>query len=91
MEKRYNVSGGEILAIIIAVVVLLIIAPFISYWCAYFGGWIASITIGGVLCDSLNMLFGTLRFTPDMLPEIAGAFGWIGSFFKVIHASTKNK
>ena len=91
MGKRYNVSGGEIALIIIIFAVLLIIAPFISYWCAYFGGWIASITIGGVLCNSLNTLFDTTRFTPNMLPQMAGALGWIGSFFKVIHASTKNK
>lgn len=82
MGKRYNVSAGEILAIIIVIVVLLIIAPFISYWLAHFGGWLAKITIGATLCDALNTLFGTMRFQPDMLPQMAGALGWIGSFFK---------
>lgn len=90
MNKK-NTTGFEILGILFVVAVLLVISPFISYWCAYFGGWIASITIGGILCDSLNTLFGTLRFTPDMLPEMAGALGWIGAFFKAVKTSNSNK
>ena len=89
MGKKYSVSAGEIIAIMLVIAVVLVIAPFISYWCSYFGGWIASITIGGILCDSLNTLFATERFTPDMLPAMAGALGWIGSFFKAVNTTSK--
>lgn len=88
MGKKYNVSAGEIILTMVIIGVVLVIAPWVSYWCSYFGGWLASITIGGILCDSLNTLFGTLRFTSDMLPEMAGALGWIGGFFKAVSTTT---
>lgn len=69
------------IGIIAVAAVVVVIIPFISYWLAYFGGWITQLTIGAVLCDSLNSTFGTDRFTPDMLPSMAGALAWIGSYF----------
>ena len=65
-----------------SVALLVLIMPFISFWIAYFGGWLASLVIGGPLCNALNTLCGTDRFIPEMLPWIAGAFGWIGGYFK---------
>ena len=62
---------------IASVALLVLIMPFISFWIAYFGGWLASLVIGGPLCNALNTLCGTDRFIPEMLPWIAGAFGWI--------------
>lgn len=67
------------IALIIATVLVL---PFISFWLCYFGGWVASITIGNILTDGLNTLFQTTWFTKDMIPLCAGMLGWIGSYFK---------
>lgn len=67
------------IALIIATVLVL---PFISFWLCYFGGWVASITIGNILTDGLNTLFQTTWFTKDMIPLCAGALGWIGSYFR---------
>lgn len=53
------------IALIIATVLVL---PFISFWLCYFGGWVASITIGNILTDGLNTLFQTTWFTKDMIP-----------------------
>lgn len=60
------------IALIIATVLIL---PFISFWLCYFGGWVASITIGNILTDGLNTLFQTTWFTKDMIPLCAGTLG----------------
>lgn len=76
-----------ILGAIVLIAITVIIMPFISFWLAYFGGWLASLVIGDSLCNALNTLFGTTRFVPAMLPWVAGALGWIGGYFK----STSNR
>ena len=63
-------------------ILLVVIMPFINFWLAYFGGWIASLVVGGPLCEALNTMFGTTRFVPTMIPWIAGGLGWIVSYFK---------
>ena len=89
----YNDKGGvgEIIGLIAFIIVLFIFAPWVSYWLAYFGGWITSLVVGATLCDALNTLLDTTRFTPDMLPQMAGALGWIGSFFKSVSTASKSK
>lgn len=79
--KKTNIVLSVILIIVI-LVFSLIVGPFISYWLAYFGGWIASLTIGGLLADSLNSIFNTTYFTPENIPALAALLGWIGGFFK---------
>jgi hypothetical protein len=79
-KKDYGIL--EILGILTMLIILLVVSPWISFWCAYFSGWLAKITIGGTLCKALNILFETTRFSPNMLPMMAGALGWIGAFFK---------
>ena len=79
--KKTNIILSVILIIIILIFTL-VVGPFISYWLAYFGGWIASLTIGGLLSDSLNNIFNTTYFTPENIPALAALLGWIGGFFK---------
>ena len=79
--KKTNIVLSVILIIVI-LIFSLIVGPFISYWLAYFGGWIASLTIGGLLADSLNSIFNTTYFTPENIPALAALLGWIGGFFK---------
>lgn len=78
---------GAIAAIILCVVIM----PFINFWLAYFGGWIASLVVGEPLCNALNMIFNTTRFDPAMLPWVAGGLGWIGSYFKTRVSTSNNK
>ena len=92
--KNNDTTLAEVILILIGLAILLIFMPFISYWLSYFGGWLTSLVIGNTLCDALNMTFATVRFTPEMLPEMAGALGWVGSFFKGtvrIKENSKNK
>lgn len=88
-RNEWNLFG--IILMILGLILLFVISPWIAYWMSYCGGWIASLVIGDTLCGALNTLFDTNRFTPDLLPRMAGALGWIGSFFKNVNMSTKKK
>ena len=79
--KKTNTILSVILIFVIFIFTL-VVGPFINYWLAYFGGWIASLTIGGLLSDSLNNIFNTTYFTPENIPALAALLGWIGGFFK---------
>lgn len=85
-EGCFTIIG--VIALIAAVV---LVGPWIGFWIAYFGGWICKITIGGALCNALNITFNTTRFTPDLLPWIAATCGWIGGYFKSVSTSKSNK
>lgn len=61
---------------------LLIVEPVAVFWMSYFFGWIASFVIGDPLCHALNATFNT-AFTKDVIPLIAGAIGWIASYFAI--------
>ncbi len=67
---------------IVSIAGLVIILPFISFWLAYFGGWLCSLVIGDVLANGLNQLFHTTHFTKELIPLIAATLGWIGGYFK---------
>ena len=77
METFFTFIGA-----VATMILLVVIMPFINFWLAYFGGWIASLVVGGPLCEALNTMFGTTRFVPTMIPWIAGGLGWMGSYFK---------
>ena len=77
MKTFFAVIGG-----IVSVAGLVIIMPFISFWLAYFGGWLCSLVIGDVLANGLNNLFNTTHFTKDIIPLCAATLGWISGYFK---------
>lgn len=81
---------GLLITLVVACLAL-IVEPFISFWLAYFGGWITSLVVGDVLAEALNTLFNVSWFTKDILPICAGALGWIGSFFKASRVSVKKE
>lgn len=68
-----------------------IIIPFISFWLAYFGGWICSLVIGDVLTEGLNTLFNITYFTKDIIPICAGTLGWVGGYFKSTNTNINTK
>lgn len=77
MKTFFAVIGA-----IISAAAFVLIIPFISFWIAYFGGWLCSLVIGDVLADGLNTLFNTTHFTRDIIPLCAATLGWIGGYFK---------
>jgi hypothetical protein len=89
-KENYDTTttGFAIAGIIATCIVMIFVLPWLGFWLAYFGGWIAKITIGGVLVKGLALI--GLNITPDKIPLLSGALGWIGGFFKSI-TSTVNK
>lgn len=77
MKDFLTIIGG-----IVSIAALVIILPFISFWLAYFGGWLCSLVIGDVLANGLNQLFHTTHFTKELIPLCAATLGWIGGYFK---------
>ena len=73
------------------VALTLIVMPFVSFWLAYFGGWITFLIIGDTLANALNTLFNTTHFTKDIIPMCAGALGWVGGYFKASKSINLNK
>ena len=85
MKTFFALIGG-----VVSIAALVIILPFISFWLAYFGGWLCSLVIGDVLAEGLNALFNTTHFTKDMIPLCAGTLGWIDGYFKCRVTSSSN-
>ena len=86
--KRDNV-GLVIIGALASIAVIIILEPLLIFWLGYFSGWLTKIMVGTQVCLALNTTFGT-SFTPDILPWIGGALGWVGRFFKSVHTS-RNK
>ena len=72
-----------------AVVILMIIMPIIIFVSGWFGGWILMKAFGNVVTDGLNTLFGTDRFTPDVIPIVFGTLATIGGYFKTSVTNSK--
>lgn len=73
----------------LTVILILIFSPVITFFCGWFGGWMLMKIIGDAVASGFNTLFGTARFTPDMLPIVCGSLALIGSCFTSINTSTK--
>lgn len=69
-------------SIIVAIIIFLIVEPFLLFWFGYFDGWLAKILIGNVFTNAINTIFHINFFTKDMLPMLGGVLGFVGSFFK---------
>lgn len=91
MRDIFDFDFAAIFGIIVFIIVFIVFLPFINFWLAYFGGWLAKLVIGTKLAAALNLLFNTTYFTAEMLPMMAGALGWIGSFFKSTTTIKNNK
>jgi len=89
LNKDYDIdlNNLSILGIIAILVITIFIAPWLGFWIAYFGGWVAKITIGNYLINGLEYL--GILITKDQIPLLAGVLGWIGGFFKASNHNTK--
>lgn len=76
------VEGMGCLGVIVMAVIFIIFTPLLSFVLCYFGGWLCKITFGPILCHALNTLFNVSFFTPEKIPLMAGALGWIGNYFR---------
>lgn len=84
--------ADEVFAIVGAIatiVIFIFIAPWLCFWIAYFGGWIAKITIGNYLVQGLHFIH--IDIVKDQIPLLAGIFGWIGGFIKNTSSSVKGQ
>ena len=78
------------IGVIIGIIVLCIVEPIIIFGAGWFGGWILMKIVGGAVVTGLNTLFGTTRFTPDIIPVVCGTLAVIGSYFKTTVNNSKN-
>ena len=74
--KKSTIVLGAVGLIVLTIFIL----PWLSFWLAYFGGWIAKIVIGTYLVEGLNYLH--INVPLNKIPLLAGCLGWIGGFFK---------
>lgn len=77
MKSFFAVIGA-----LFSIALMVLFVPFLSFWLAYFGGWVTSLVIGDILANGLNTLFNVSYFSKDMIPLCAATLGWIGGFFK---------
>lgn len=85
-DFNFDTSGLSLIGAIALLAVVIFIAPWLSFWLAYFGGWIAKLVIGDYIVAGLQY-FG-ITITKDTIPLLAGTLGWIGGFFKEIKWNT---
>ena len=72
------------------IIILCIVEPIIIFGAGWVGGWILMKIVGGAVINGLNTLFGTTRFTPDIIPVVCGTLAVIGSYFKTTVNNSKN-
>ena len=80
---------AKVIGVITATVILIFAGPWIMFWLAYFGGWVAKILIGKHLVAGFALL--GLNIPIDKLPLIAGCLGWIGGFLNLQTVTTVKK
>ena len=84
-----NKDNSALLGGCLTVIILLIFAPVITFFCGWFGGWILMKIVGGAVVTGLNTLFGTTRFIPDLIPVVCGVLAVVGSYFKTSVSNNK--
>ena len=68
-----------VICTIVLIAITIFIGPWLLFWLAYFGGWIAKIIIGKWLVAGFALL--NIDLPLDKIPLLAGTLGWIGGFF----------
>ena len=79
---------GVVIGIIVAVISS-ILSPILIFGAGWFGGWVLMKIVGGAVVTGLNTLFGTTRFTPDLIPVVCGVLAVVGGYFKTTISSSK--
>lgn len=88
--KNKTLENVGIVSIVLGAIGLLVFSPMITFWFAYFGGWILQQFVGATLINGMNLMFNTTRFTVDMIPLTCATLAVVGSYFKS-HQTNNNK
>lgn len=73
----------------LTIILQILIGPIINFIGGWLGGLVVQCVCSDTLVGGLNILFGTERFTSDLLPIICGTLGVVGSFFRNTTISTE--
>lgn len=79
------------LSAIVAAMIVLCITPILTFAFGFAGGAILRFVFGSLICNTLNEIFATNRFNPELIPPICGMIAVIGGCFKTSISSASNK
>ncbi len=89
-----NKSKKETIAIyggaVTTVILLLVLAPVLTFAFAYIGGMLLDWLVGEKLVNGLNLMFDTTRFTRDLIPLTCATLATIGRYFKSSMSNSNN-
>lgn len=80
--KNKTLENVGIAGAVVETIVLLVLSPVLTFWLAYFGGWILQQFVGTMLINGMNLMLNTTRFTVDMIPLTCATLAVVGSYFK---------
>ena len=66
---------------------VLVFSPVITFVFAYLGGLLLKWIVGSIICDGLNIIFNTNKFTPDLIPVVCATLATIGRYFKSVQTN----
>lgn len=75
-------------SLIVITIFCLFIIPWLSFWIAYFMGWITKLTIGKHLVEGFALIGWNIPL--DKIPLFAGCIGWIAGFFVQVKNNNNN-
>ena len=81
MEKKENVALG-CAGLLGTLLFSVIFTPILCALGGWLGGWILSWSVGGLVCNGINLLMKT-SFTTDNLPVIFAALAAVGQMFRL--------
>lgn len=79
------------LSAIVAAMFVLCITPILTFAFGFAGSAILRFVFGSLICNTLNEIFATNRFNPELIPPICGMIAVIGGCFKTSISSTASK
>lgn len=85
-KKTIAIYGGAVTTVIL----LLVLAPVLTFAFAYIGGSLLDWIVGEKLVNGLNLMFDTTRFTRDLIPLTCATLATIGRYFKSSMSNSNN-
>ena len=85
-KETIAIYGGAVTTVIL----LLVLAPVLTFAFAYIGGSLLDWIVGEKLVNGLNLMFDTTRFTRDLIPLTCATLATIGRYFKSSMSNSNN-
>lgn len=89
--KSNKLEGLGVVTLIAGFIGLLVFSPVITFGFAYLGGMLLDWIVGEKLVSGLNLMFGTTRFTRELIPITCATLATIGRYFKASQSNTNKK